>query len=207
MAYSSFGSLAALGEKLSLEQTLMPLFKGVKLPSVRASQRLRQDIEDASRMSLMSEKAKSEFLIAPVIREIQRRNGQISCFSGVSFNVASELDLVGTPDFIIAAKPRLVDVEAPVFCLMETKNQAIEEGYAQCAAEMYAARLYNRQNSEPFDTVYGAVTNAYEWVFMKLEAEVVYVDTQRYYLNNLNQLLGIIQWIIHTAVDEVTTPV
>lgn len=202
MPYSSFGSLAALGEKLSLEQALKPLFKGIKLPQVRSSQRLRQDIEDASKMSLMSEKAKSEFLIAPVIREIQRRNTQISCFSGVSFNVDASLDLVGTPDFIIAAKPRLVDVEAPVFCMMEAKNQAIEEGYAQCAAEMYAARLFNQQNHEPFETIYGAVTNAYEWVFLKLDGDFVYVDSQRYYLNNLNQLLGILQWIINDAVEQ-----
>lgn len=40
-------------------------------------------------------------------------------------------------------------------------------------------------------------------VFLKLDGDFVYVDSQRYYLNNLNQLLGILQWIINEAVEQV----
>jgi hypothetical protein len=45
---------------------------------------------------------------------------------------------------------------------METQNKTVEEGYAQCAAEMYAANVFNEQMDEPQKTIYGAVTNGYD---------------------------------------------
>jgi hypothetical protein len=60
---------------------------------------------------------------------------------------------------------------------------------------MYAARLFNQQNNEPYDTIYGAVTNAYEWIFLKLEGNTVLIDKKRYYLNELPTLLGVLQFI------------
>lgn len=80
--------------------------------------------------------------------------------------------------------------------MVESKNKAADDGLAQCAAEMYAASLFNRQTNEPYEIIYGAVTNAYDWVFLKLESDTVYIDTQRYYLNELPKLLGILQFII-----------
>lgn len=48
----------------------------------------------------------------------------------------------------------------------------------------------------PLTTIYGAVTNAFDWVFLKLEHKVVYIDLQRYYLNELPKLLGILGFIV-----------
>ena len=78
---------------------------------------------------------------------------------------------------------------------MESKNKTPDEGFAQCAAEMYAARLFNKQTNEPIETIYGAVTNAYDWVFLKLEGDTIFIDKDRYYLNNLENLLGVLQFI------------
>ena len=97
---------------------------------------------------------------------------------------------------MLSAKPRRVSLEAPIFCLVESKNQAIEDGFTQCAAEMYAARLFNQQNNEPFEIIYGAVTNGYDWSFLKLEGNTVYVDIDRYFINELPKLLGILQFIV-----------
>ncbi len=66
----------------------------------------------------------------------------------------------------------------------------------QCAAEMYAARLYNIQNNDSYETIYGAVTNAFDWIFLKSEGNTVFVDKERYYLNEPPKLLGILQYII-----------
>ncbi len=49
-------------------------------------------------------------------------------------------------------------------------------------------------------TIYGAVTNAYEWVFLKLEGNTVFVDKKRYYLNELPKLLGVLQFITNQYV-------
>ena len=62
---------------------------------------------------------------------------------------------------------------------------------------MYAARLFNKQMNEPYETIYGVVTNAFDWVFLKLEGDTVWIDTQRYFLNDLPKILGIFQWIIN----------
>jgi hypothetical protein len=62
---------------------------------------------------------------------------------------------------------------------------------------MYAARLFNQENNEPYETIYGAVTNAYDWVFMKLEGNTIYIDNERYFINELPKLLGILQFIVN----------
>ena len=117
------------------------------------------------------------------------------CFSGFNLNIEGDADLQGNPDYILSARPIVVEITAPIFCLMESKNKTPDEGFAQCAAEMYAARLFNKQTNEPIETIYGAVTNAYDWVFLKLEGDTIFIDKDRYYLNNLENLLGVLQFI------------
>ena len=135
-------------------------------------------------------------MISPILKELKRNNVFISIFSGFSLNIEDDADLQGNPDYILTARPNVVEIVAPIFCLMESKNKTPDEGFAQCAAEMYAARLYNRQTEEIYETVYGAVTNAYEWVFLKLEGNTIFIDKDRYFLSDLPQLLGIFQTII-----------
>lgn len=196
MAYSDF-TFAKLKNRFGIEQDETILFVIDKIEAIMPSARLQLDLEDAKKMPLYSEKAKSEALIFPIIREIKNNNPQISVFSGYTFNIEQEKDLSGAPDFLISAKPRIVEPQSPIFCIFESKNKAPEEGFAQCAAEMYAARLFNQQNNDPYETIYGAVTNAYDWVFLKLEANKIWVDTERYFLNDLPKLLGILQFIIN----------
>lgn len=130
---------------------------------------LLYDLEIGKTMPLYSEKAKSEALIFPIIKELKIKNNHISIFSGYALNIDNQLDLSGIPDFMISAKPNIIEPQCPIFCLMESKNKTPDEGFGQCAAEMYAARLFNQQMGEPHETIYGAVTNAFEWVFLKLE--------------------------------------
>lgn len=80
---------------------------------------------------------------------------------------------------------------------MESKNKAPDEGFAQCAAEMYAARLFNQQTNQPYETIYGAVTNGFEWVFMQLENQTLFIDSDRYYLNEPQILLSLLQHIVN----------
>ena len=109
--------------------------------------------------------------------------------------IENDAELQGNPDYMLSARPHIVEVTAPIFCLMESKNKTPDEGFAQCAAEMYAARLFNQQTGENISTIYGAVTNAYDWIFLKLEGDTIFIDKNRYYLNDLPQLLGVLQHI------------
>jgi hypothetical protein len=196
MAYSDF-TFAKLKKHYNIVQDEAYLFESLAIVSISPSSRLSEDLQDAKKMPLYSEKAKSESIIYPIIRELINTNPQITLFSGISFNIESEIMLSGIPDFMISAKPRRADIEAPVFCMVEAKHGIIESGFAQCAAEMYAARLFNRENNEPYETIYGAVTNAYDWVFMKLEGNTIFIDKERYFLNELPKLLGILQFIVN----------
>ena len=197
MAYSDF-TFAKLKAKFGIDQKSVHLFRQTIVEFVPTSH-LLDEIADGIESPLYSEKAKSEALIYPVIRELKKRNKDISVFSGYTFNIDNQSDLTGAPDFMISAKPNIVEPQCPIFCMVESKNKAPDEGFAQCAAEMYAARLFNQQMGDPYETIYGAVTNAFDWVFLKLEGNTAYVDIDRYYLNQLPKLLGILQYIIDVA--------
>lgn len=198
MAYSKFNSITKFCNQYHLQQnTISNLFLTTPIELQKPSQRIIEDIEEAKTLPLYTEKAKAELLITPILRELKRKNPSITFFSGFSMTIESEPDLNGNPDYVLSAKPDIIEIQAPIFCLMESKNKAAEEGFAQCAAEMYAARLFNRENNEPYETIYGAVTNAYDWVFMKLEGNTIYIDNQRYFINELPKLLGILQFIVN----------
>lgn len=196
MVYSDF-TFAKLQLRYGIEQEDAYMFEGVSLPAVSASQKLLEDIQEAKETPLMTEKAKSEAIIAPIMRELKRHNPHITIFSGYTFNIETDKELNGAPDFLISAKSKLVEPKSPIFCLFESKNKAPEEGFAQCASEMYAAQLFNEQMNEPVHVIYGAVTNAFEWIFMKLENKTIYIDKDRYFLNDLPTLLGILQYIVN----------
>jgi len=195
MSYSTF-TFSKLKQKYNIEQEETNLFHSVKIEEVTPSPHLQVDLEDAKGIPMLSEKAKSESIIAPILRELKRRNPHITVFSGYTFNIPGEEELTGTPDFMISAKARIVEPRSPIFCLFESKNKSPEEGFAQCASEMYAARVFNKKMNEPYETIYGAVTNAFDWVFMKLEGDTVFIDWNRYYLNELPKVLGILQYIV-----------
>jgi hypothetical protein len=199
MAYSDF-TFTKLQTKFNIDQESKHLFKGITIVNQKPSKHLLDDISAGREMPIYSEKAKSEALIFPIIREIKRKNPNISIFSGYTFNVDIENELSGAPDFLISAKPKIVEPQRPIFCLLESKNKTPEEGFAQCAAEMYAARVFNAQTDEKLEVIYGAVTNAFDWVFLKLEGDTIYIDLDRYFLNELPKLLGILQYIVNQSV-------
>ena len=193
MAYSKFTSIVKFCQQYSLTiQDGSSLFGQTELHFV-PSARLLQDLQEATTMPTATEKAKSEWLISPILKELKRHNPSIAVFSGFSLNIEGDADLQGNPDYILSARPVMVEITAPIFCLMESKNKTPDEGFAQCAAEMYAARLFNRQANENIETIYGAVTNAYDWIFLKLENDVIFIDKDRYFLNDLPKLLGVLQ--------------
>ncbi len=152
-----------------------------------------------------SEKGKSEFIIAPVIRELTRRNaGKMTVFPGYLFDVDAEKGLAGYCDFIFSRAQRALLITAPVFFLVEAKSDNLENGTAQCIAEMYAAQLFNQQAGNPIATIYGVVTWGQQWRFYALTGDTAYQDTTIYGLSELPELLGVLQYIVDQT--NATTP-
>ena len=76
--------------------------------------------------------------------------------------------------------------------LVETKNENLKSGLAQCIAEMLAAQLFNQQKQNPIKIVYGVVTIGTIWQFLKLENQVVSIDFTEYYIKDVKKILGIL---------------
>lgn len=200
MPYSDF-TLTKLRHNFKLEHQLVKLFPMPVTP-IQPSERLQFDIQEGLNFPNMTEKAKSEWLVAPILKELHRNKPHFSIFSGYSFDIEKEEQLNGICDFILSAKTQIVELEAPVFCLIEAKRDSIEDGWGQCAAAMLAARKFNLRDNKPINTIFGAVTNAFDWAFMKLEGDTVYIDNERYYLKELSQLLGRLDYVLELSLEE-----
>ena len=59
---------------LGLRTVVVDLFAGESIPPVQPSEWLKEGISRSKNFSLATEKAKSEFLIAPILNELQQNN-------------------------------------------------------------------------------------------------------------------------------------
>lgn len=195
MAYSKYTSLLQFEEKYGVQQQKVDLFAdGVK--TVVVGERLLFDLQEAEDFyAMQSEKAKSEFIITPILKELQRNNlTKFRLFSGAALNVTKDLN--GICDYILSQNTKAVEVTAPIFCLVEAKNRTVEEGFAQCAAEMYAARLFNEKYKKTLPYIYGCVTTGQEWAFLQLKDNAILIDKNRYFISNAPLLLGVLQKVV-----------
>ncbi|MFN0202153.1 MAG: hypothetical protein ACKVTZ_11570 [Bacteroidia bacterium] len=160
---------------------------------ISPSEVLRIVLERNMHLPMKNEKAKSELLVMPILAEVWYINQNFKPLSGLTFNVLAEKGLKGVCDFLISNNPNASEIESPIVCIFEAKDDNIENWYGQCGAEMYAAKLFNRQEGNDIQVIHGAVTNGFVWQFLKLENDKLHIDTQRYGTVNLPQLLGAIQ--------------
>ncbi|CBN55042.1 MULTISPECIES: hypothetical protein [Kamptonema] len=144
-------------------------------------------------VAINTEKARSEMIITPVLLEIRRKfKGQISLFSGVDFTVDVQQGLNGFCDFIISSSKEQLFVRAPVITLVETKNENLKSGLAQCIAEMVAAQLFNELQGNQIKSIYGVITIGTIWQFLKLQDKVISIDLSEYYIKDIKKILGIL---------------
>ncbi len=144
-----------------------------------------------------SEKAKCELIIGPILTElVESNNRKITYFSGYNFDVDKLQGLKGRCDFIVSKRPRAPRIEAPIFSIVEAKNDNLDIGIPQCIAEMYAAWLFNKKRGEEVKTIYGAVTFGLAWQFLRLEDKVAHLDSTIYYIRDLPQILGVLQTMV-----------
>jgi hypothetical protein len=194
MSYSEFFTLKQAEKRLGLESSVTHLFeKPIKQAEI--SLFLQNDLMEAKEIPMSSEKAKSEAIIMPILKEIKRQRKQFNFYSGYTFDVNAELSLTGICDYLLTFRPDKEDITAPIFCLVEAKNRTVEEGLGQCVAEMYASQLFNEQEGENISCIYGCVTTASEWRFLKLENKKVWIDRNHYYLNQIGEIMGIMLYI------------
>ncbi|MEH2294289.1 hypothetical protein [Nostoc sp.] len=152
---------------------------------------LKENVDLA--VAISTEKARSEMIISPILLEIRRKfNYEISLFSGVDFTVDSQRGLNGFCDFILSLSSEQLLVRSPVVVLVESKNENLRSGLAQCIAEMVAAQIFNERSGNQIKAIYGAVTIGTLWQFLKLDGNVVSIDLSEYYIKDIKKILGIL---------------
>jgi hypothetical protein len=193
MAYSDFTlakAKAAFGLTSQEGQNLFADAAAVQ-PSSFLSQTLTEFTDLATLIG--TEKARSEFLIAPILAEVRRQlSYRIALFSGTEFNVDPSQGLQGFCDFILSASEEQLYIDAPVMTIVEAKREDIIGGLGQCVAEMVAAQQFNEKKGQPIAKVYGAVTSGTNWRFLVLEWNRVAIDSPEYYVSQIDRILGVL---------------
>lgn len=167
------------------------------MKSIEPTQRLLDTLEDAPLMTLSSEKAVSEGIIAPVLREVKRLNPLlIQIFSGEIIIADASQGLNGEIDFIITKEKNSIEPQAPIICVTEAKIGRLDKAIPQAAAQMLGARVFNQKNGEQLDIIHGLITDGTSWRLLKLEGNIVFKDEKTYFTNDLPHLLGALQTVI-----------
>ncbi|MDJ0734489.1 MAG: hypothetical protein QNJ47_10525 [Nostocaceae cyanobacterium] len=200
MPYSQFTTIGKVKEAFGLTTKeggrFIPATSAIE-PSATLKAYLQESLPLASSAS---EKARSEGIIYPVLLEVRRiLNRQISLFSGEDFTVDEASGLNGICDFLLSRSPEVLEIEAPAIVIVEAKKADLRTGFGQCIAEMVAAQRFNAGKNRPISTIYGCITSGTQWRFLKLEDNTVTIDLMDYPLPPVEEILGILVWMIQNA--------
>jgi hypothetical protein len=200
MGYSKYKKLRTVIKKFNLDARSVRLFENIT--PVEPSNWLNETLEISRSFPMMNEKMKAERVISPILVDVARQYiAHITLFSGEELEVQPENDLSGECDFFFALHPPKPYLDAPIISLTEAKDEDLEWGIAQCAAQMYGAKLYNDTENHPISVIYGCATDGIEWHFLKLENSIFYVDVMP--MTDLPQILGtwhhILQYYINSS--------
>jgi hypothetical protein len=197
MPYSQFKTLKSIKESFGIETR-----EGIRFipdcSAIQVSETLKNFLAYSLPVAVATgtEKARSELIISPILLEVRQILGQsISFFSGEEFNVDESVGLNGVCDFLLSRSPELIEIEAPVFILVEAKKADLKTGLGQCAAEMIAAQRFNAQQGCDINTVYGCVSSGTQWRFLKLEEKRLTIDLNDYPVLPVENLLADLVWM------------
>src|SRR5437764_448313 len=134
MAFPDF-SFPQVAQELGLTLTEADLFAQIVPASLRP-EFVAHVLEGANLASAINtEKARSEFAIAPVLFELRRLHaGHVGLFSGIELDADPSRGLNGVCDFVITRSPRQHVVSVPLITIIEAKNDNLRTGLGQCIA-------------------------------------------------------------------------
>jgi hypothetical protein len=196
MPYTDF-DLATAETRLGVSVSPAELFPG--LEPIAVPTWLPEQLARGRELALLTEKARSELLIAPVLlaaREVTNR--AFAIFSGQRLDVDAARGLAGECDFILSRQDAVPVLRAPVMIVLEAKRGDIEGGVGQCVAQMVGARTFNERAGHPA-RVFGCVTTGEDWQFLRLDDSAAGYDTARRYINDLGELLAVFRAIAATG--------
>ena len=198
MGYSKYKKLKTVVKKFNLDAQSTSLFDSIT--PHEPSSWLLDTLKKSRIVPLNNEKTKAERIISPILLEIAEfYQDKITLFSGEELEVNAADDLSGACDFFFVLHPHKPYIESPIISLVESKNEDMEYGRAQCAAQLYGAKLYNEAEGKDIPILHGCATDGVEWQFLRFENNTFYIDNRIY--TNLNELLGVWHFIIQSYLN------
>ena len=133
------------------------------MPKRSADALLRAELDENAWYPMLTEKARSEYIISPILRFIHRSNPEnLTLFSGYELKVGKARGLTGYCDHLFSQSSIPIEVKVPIICMPEAKRENLDAGVGQCATEMLAARISNEKNDLDVHVIHGAVTSGKE---------------------------------------------
>jgi hypothetical protein len=201
MGYSKYKKLRSVTKKFGLSAIKVDLFEGVSINLTEPSHWLTETLSMAKIVPLINEKVKSERVVSPILMEIANfYKDKVTLFSGEELEVNPDEDLSGACDFFFTLLPQSPYLESPIISLVESKDEDMDYGIAQCAAQLYGAKLFNEAEGKDIPFLYGCATDGVEWIFMKFENNTFYIDNNIF--TNVKEILGVWHHIIQLYVGK-----
>jgi hypothetical protein len=162
LPYETEDILAELGYSFSRARMTLPSSQRVpqRLPE------LRQQIEELLPLvTLSSETARREIMVAPVLSELARF---CKCQMRLEYPLQVSSQLKGNLDYLL----RNISTyeRSKTFLVVEAKNDDLSRGFTQLSAELIALAIAEEQ-----DIIYGAVTVGDTWRFGLLEKQPLHI--------------------------------
>jgi hypothetical protein len=196
MSYTKYKNIKMVVDTFGVKAISRDLFpKDIK--EFKPSNWLLETLEITKKLKFYSESERSHRLVHPILSELSGMSDyDLMIYAGRELNVDIKIGLNGECDFMLSFGSLMDIVDVPIFNVVEAKRQDIEYGSAQCAAQLIGAKRYNHNDGVEVPFLYGCSSTGDVWRFLKYENNMIILDSNRYYSENLEELLGVLQYIV-----------
>ena len=197
MSYADF-TLETLRPAFGLKVRDQRLFE--RVGTLEPSRWLVETLANGQDLAVTSEKARGEFIVAPVLMACRVLLGHdLRIFSGARLDIDPNRGLKGECDFILARSESSLVFQAPLMVLLEAKRNDIEAGLGQCGAQLLGALRYNEREGRAVPSVYGCVTTGMAWQFLKLTGNELLIHPEQFPIQELDKVL----WVLIECLRDV----
>lgn len=195
MAYGTYKSIEEVAKKY---QITVAVDTFVELLPLAVTEYFQQELTYVLKHLdvKMSEAAISEFLIAPILKEVWKSYDEVLLFwSHVALKVGEEFE--GFPDYLFTKRTPLGLVrDKPYLMVVEAKKDDFEGGWGQCLAGMLAAQTLN---GAPQIILQGMVSNGEVWQFGRLQGRDFVRDPRPFTIQDLPVLFAALHAVFEAA--------
>ncbi len=204
MNYNKF-SFDRIKRRFNLNEVQKDLFESVS--PIEPSDWLKQTMEITADLPIKTEKARTEFILMPILLELRKRmERNFTIYSGEYFNVEPREGLAGPSDIILSMGAESYSISSPVMSIVQAYKNNLDLGLGKCVAQMIAADIFNEREDNNITTIYGCVTTGEQWLFLRLEGDTIQIHPHRFFLNELTDIIGMFQSMLNYCKEDIATP-